>query len=207
VDQPAEQRSRDLRSGVAASRASILWSVLAGCAAIAVGLTASALSLVAYGSDAVVDAAASAMILVDLRVEVGGGDPPAHRRAERTVGSALLLIGAAVSVQSIRGIRSGVGPDHTTLGIIIAAASMLILPPLAVWKIRLGRRLQSPALRGDGFLTAAGGALAAVTLVGMVVDRTLGWWWADPAAAAVIAVFLVLAGMVTLRDQGSHART
>ncbi|MEA2521814.1 MAG: hypothetical protein QOI81_1460, partial [Actinomycetota bacterium] len=84
------QRNRDLRSAVAASRASILWSVLAGCAAIAVGLTASALSLVAYGSDAVVDAAASAMILVDLRVEVGGGDPPAHRRAERTVGSALL---------------------------------------------------------------------------------------------------------------------
>ncbi len=201
------QRDQDLRGAVTASRTSIGWSVLAGVAAITVGLGANALSLLAYGLDAAVDAAASAMILLDLRIEVLGGHPPAHRRAERTVGFALLLIGAAVSVQSVRGLRSGTGPDHTTLGIIIAVASTLALPPLAVWKMRLGRRLKSPALQGDGFLTGAGGALAAITLGGMMLDRTLDWWWADPAAAAVIAAFLVVAGTLTLRDRGLHSRT
>ena len=202
-----EQRDQDLKSAVQASRVSIGWSLVAGVAAVAVGLAANALSLLAYGLDAGVDAAASGVILLDLLVEVRGGEPPAHRRAERTVGFALLLIGAAVSVQSVRGLRSGVGPDHTSLGIIIAVASCLVLPPLAVWKMRLGKRLNSPALRGDGFLTGAGGALAAITLVGMVLDRSLGWWWADPAAAAVIAVFLVGAGVLTLSDRGLHART
>ena len=201
------QRDQDLRSAVTASQASIGWSVVAGLAAITVGLGANALSLLAYGLDAAVDVAASVMILLDLREEVHGGHPPAHRRAERTVGFALLLIGAAVSVQAVRGLRSGTGPDHTTLGIIIAVASTAALPPLSAWKIRLGRRLKSPALQGDGFLTGAGGALAAITLGGMVLDRTFGWWWADPAAAAVIAVFLVIAGVLTLSDRGSHART
>lgn len=190
-----------------ASQTSIGWSVVAGVAAITVGLTANALSLLAYGLDAAVDAAASAMILLDLRIEVRGGHPPAHRRAERTVGSALLLIGAAVSVQSVRGLRSGTGPQHTTLGIIIAIASTLALPPLAAWKIRVGRRLESPALQGDGLLTGAGGALAAVSLGGMMLDRALGWWWADPAAAAAIAAFLLGAGFLTLADRGSHSRT
>lgn len=202
-----EQRDRDLRSAVLASQASIGWSLIAGLAAVAVGLGANALSLIAYGLDAAVDAAASAMILLDLRVEVRGGHPPAHRRAEKTVGFALLLIGAAVSVQSVRGLRSGVGPDHTTLGLIIAVASTSALPPLAVWKIRVGRRLKSPALQGDGLLTGAGGALAAVSLGGLVLDRRLGWWWADPAAAAAIAAFLIIAGALALRDRGSHSRT
>jgi divalent metal cation (Fe/Co/Zn/Cd) transporter len=186
---------------------SIAWSLAAGVAAIVVGLAANALSLLAYGLDAAVDGAASATILLDLRVELRGGSPPVHRRAERTVGFALVLIGAVVSVQSVRRLRSGAGPDHTGLGIAIAIASALVLPPLAAWKVGLGRRLHSPAMIGDGFLTGAGGALAAVTLAGMVLDRSLGWWWADPAAAAAIAVFLVVAGVLTLRDRGSHART
>jgi Predicted Co/Zn/Cd cation transporters len=201
------QRDRDLSSAVRASRTSIGWSLVAGVAAVTVGLAANALSLLAYGLDAAVDAAASAMILLDLRVEVRGGHPPAHRRAERTVGFALLLIGTVVSVQSVRGLRSGTGPDHTALGITIAVASTLVLPPLAAWKIRVGRRLKSPALQGDGLLTGAGGALAAVSLGGMVLDRALGWWWADPAAAAAIAAFLVVAGVLILRDRGSHSRT
>jgi len=201
------QRDWDLKSAVLASGTSIGWSLVAGIAAVTVGLAANALSLLAYGLDAAVDSAASAMILLDLRVEVRGGHPPAHRRAERTVGFALLLIGTAVSVQSIRGLRSGTGPEHTTMGIIIAMASTVVLPPLSTWKMRLGRRLKSPALIGDGVLTGAGGALAGMTLAGMVLDRSLGWWWADPAAAAVIAAFLGVAGALTLRDRGSHSRT
>ena len=201
------QRDRDLKGAVRASRTSIGWSLAAGLAAVTVGLAANALSLLAYGLDAAVDAAASGVILLDLGVEVRGGHPAAHRRGERTVGFALLLIGTVVFIQSVRGLRSGTGPDHTTIGIIIAMASTIVLPPLSAWKIRLGRRLQSPVLIGDGVLTGAGGALAAMTLAGMVLDRSLGWWWVDPAAAAAIAAFLGVAGVLTLRDRGSHSRT
>ena len=200
-------RETDLRSAIRASLASISWSLGAGLAAVVVGLAANTLSLLAYGLDGIVDSVASVVILFDLRVEVRGGRPPAHRRAERTVGAALLLIGGAVIVQSMRGMRSGTGPDASPFGIAIAIASTLLLPPLAVWKLRLGRRLESTALQGDGILTGAGAALAAITLAGMLLDARLGWWWADPAAALVIGVFLVVAGALTLRDRGAHART
>ena len=200
-------RETDLRSAIRASLASISWSLCAGLAAVVVGLAANTLSLLAYGLDGIVDSVASVVILFDLRVEVRGGRPPAHRRAERTVGAALLLIGGAVIVQSMRGMRSGTGPDASPFGIAIAIASTLLLPPLAVWKLRLGGRLESTALQGDGILTGAGAALAAITLAGMLLDARLGWWWADPAAALVIGVFLVVAGALTLRDRGAHART
>ena len=201
------ERNTDLRSAIHASWASICWSVVAGVAAITIGLAANTLSLLAYGLDGLVDSIASGVILLDLRVEIRGGHPPAHRRAERTVGLALLLIGAFVSVESVRGLRSGNGPDPSSFGIAIALASMVVLPPLAVWKIRLGRRLKSTALQGDALLTGAGSALAAFTLTGMLLDRKLGWWWADPAAALVIGVFLIVVGILTLRDRGGHART
>jgi divalent metal cation (Fe/Co/Zn/Cd) transporter len=201
------KRDADLRSAIRASWASICWGLGAGVAAVTVGLVANTLSLLAYGLDGLVDCTASGVILLDLRVEVHGGQSPVHRRAERTVGLALLLIGAVVSVQSVRGLRSGHGPDPSSFGIAIAFASVVVLPPLAVWKIRVSRRLNSTALQGDGILTAAGAALAAMTLSGMLLDRKLGWWWADPTAAIGIGVFLIVAGIFTLRDGGRHART
>lgn len=201
------KRDADLRSAIRASWVSICWGLGAGVAAVTVGLVASTLSLLAYGLDGLVDSTASGVILLDLRVEVHGGHPPVHRRAERTVGLALLLIGVVVSVQSVRGLRSGNGPDPSSFGIAIAFASVVVLPPLAVWKIRVSRRLNSTALQGDGLLTAAGSALAAMTLSGMLLDRKLGWWWADPTAALVIGMFLIVAGIFTLWDRGRHART
>jgi divalent metal cation (Fe/Co/Zn/Cd) transporter len=201
------ERDADLRSAIRASWISIGWGLVSGVASVTVGLVASTLSLLAYGLDGLVDSTASGVILLDLRVEVHGGHPPVHRRAERTVGLALLLIGVVVSVQSVRALRSGSGPDPSSFGIAIASASVVALPPLAVWKIRVGRRLNSSALQGDGMLTAAGAALAAMTLSGMLLDRRLGWWWADPGAALAISLFLIAAGLFTLWDRGQHART
>ena len=63
-----------------------------------------------------------------------------------------------------------------------AVASVIFLPVLAVWKRRLATRLDSRALRGDSILTAAGGVLAFLAFLGLVLERTLGWWWADPVA-------------------------
>lgn len=201
------QRHDDLRSAVHASFASIVWSVAAGVSAVVVGLATNALSLLAYGLDGIVDCVASSVILVDLRAEIHGGHPPAHKRAERTVGISLLVIGTVVSLQSVRGLRSGSGPHPISFGVAIAVASMLVLPGLSAWKIRLSRRLGSTALRGDGLLTGAGAALAAITLSGMVLDEWLGWWWADPVAALAIGAILIVAGYLTLRDRGAHART
>lgn len=80
-----------------------------------------------------------------------------------------------------------------------AVSSLIVLPYLAVAKYRLSTELGSRALRADSLLTASGGALAAIALAGLILQRTFGWWWADPLAALVIAGFLGWQGARTLR--------
>lgn len=69
-----------------------------------------------------------------------------------------------------------------------------MLPVLARAKLRLAGRLGSSALRGDGVLSLAGAALAAATLVSLLVQSAFGWWWADAVAALLIAGTLLREG-------------
>lgn len=79
------------------------------------------------------------------------------------------------------------------------AGSVLVLPVLGYLKLRLSEQLRSRALRGDGVLSAAMAALAAVALAGTAVSESVGWWWADPATGSLIALFLAREGWRTLR--------
>jgi divalent metal cation (Fe/Co/Zn/Cd) transporter len=106
------------------------------------------------------------------------------------------MIAAAlyVAAQAVRSLIAGSQPGHSTVGLVVLAGSVAVLPALGLVKLRLARRLGSRALRGDGVLSAAGAALAAVALAGTGLGKWLGWWWADSAAALLIAVFLAQEG-------------
>jgi len=70
-----------------------------------------------------------------------------------------------------------------------------------VSKYRLSRQLQSRALRADSLLSASGIALAAVALASLLLQRSLGWWWADSTGALLIAAFLAREGLRSLNAQ------
>jgi divalent metal cation (Fe/Co/Zn/Cd) transporter len=89
----------------------------------------------------------------------------------------------------------GRSAENSALGAILAIVSLLVLPWLGQRKLRVASQLRSPALRGDGVLTFAAAALAAITLTALLVISTLAWWWADPAAALVIAMALAAEAM------------
>jgi divalent metal cation (Fe/Co/Zn/Cd) transporter len=86
----------------------------------------------------------------------------------------------------------GSRPEASALGVILASVSLVVLPWLGQLKLGVASRLASQSLRGDGILTVAAAVLAAVTLVALLVNSTLGWWWADPGAALVIATVLAV---------------
>jgi divalent metal cation (Fe/Co/Zn/Cd) transporter len=77
----------------------------------------------------------------------------------------------------------------------VATVSVLVLPWLGRQKLRVAAALPSAALRGDGVLTLAAAGLAAITLLALYVSSALGWWWADPAAALIIAIGLAAEGL------------
>ena len=102
----------------------------------------------------------------------------------------MIVVALYVGVEAVRALVNGSHPESSTFGFGIAAISLLVLPVLGVMKLRTADRLGSPALRGDGVLTLAAAALAAITLVALLANSFLDWWWADPAAALVIAIAL-----------------
>jgi divalent metal cation (Fe/Co/Zn/Cd) transporter len=73
------------------------------------------------------------------------------------------------------------------LALIGPGVTLAVLVPLAVAKRRVGAALGSPALEGDATLSAIGAAMSLLAIVGLLCFRVLGWWWADRAAALVVA--------------------
>lgn len=116
----------------------------------------------------------------------------AERIARLTVGASLTVVAAFLAVQSIRRLAAGTGAATAVAPILVAAASVIVLPPLARAKRRAGTSLGSLALRGDGTLSGIGAAIALLALVGLLVSRTLGWWWADAVVALIVS--LIAAG-------------
>jgi divalent metal cation (Fe/Co/Zn/Cd) transporter len=113
-----------------------------------------------------------------------------ERRAARLVGGILVVIGVYLAVAGVVALANRSHPEHTAVGVVLTAASVLVLPVLARAKLRLSNQLGSSALHGDGVLSLAAAALAAATLVSLLVESALGWWWADAVAAMLIAATL-----------------
>jgi divalent metal cation (Fe/Co/Zn/Cd) transporter len=177
----------------------IAWNGVVGALALAVGLVTGSLALAAFALNALFDSSASVVLVWRFRTE--RKDPQAaerlERRAQTFIVVAMFVIALYVGFEAIRALADGLHAEESVFGIVLAAVSLLVLPWLGRQKIRVAAVLASPALRGDGVLTLAAAALAAVTLVALVATSTLGWWWADPLAALVIAVALAVEGART----------
>jgi divalent metal cation (Fe/Co/Zn/Cd) transporter len=107
----------------------------------------------------------------------------------------MVLVGLSVLAGAARALAEGAHAHESVLGFAVATLSILVLPVLGRRKLRVAAALPSAALRGDSILTLAAAALAVITLLTLVVTSALGWWWADPVAALVIAIGLTAEGL------------
>ena len=175
----------------------IAWNGLIGASAFVIALVTGSLALAGFGRNALLDSSASAVLVWRFTHE--RRDPLAAERVERqaqaVVVVAMMAVGLYVAVEAVRVLAGGSHADESALGFVLAAVSLLVLPLLGRQKLRVAAALPSPALRGDGVLTLAAAALAAITLLALFVTSAYGWWWADPVAALIIALGLVAEGV------------
>ncbi len=75
------------------------------------------------------------------------------------------------------------------------------MPVLGVMKKRLGARLDSQAVAGEGTQNLLCAYLAAGVLVGLLANTLLVWWWLDPVIGLVIAVLAVWEGTEAWRGE------
>jgi divalent metal cation (Fe/Co/Zn/Cd) transporter len=197
-----ESTVSSLSSGLRVSLVSIAWTVVASSVAIATGLAASDLVLVAFGLTGLLDAAGSIALVIHFRHALRHETFSArHERvAFLVVNGGLVIVAVATISESIHRLATATHGDGTVLGICVASASAVVLTLLSRRKLRLGRSIPSQALFADGMLSATGAVLAVVTVIGTSLS-SLGAWWADPVAALGVAAG-ALGVATTLARQG-----
>ena len=126
--------------------------------------------------------------------ELSGTGEHRQRLGLRLIGYAFAALAVYLLTQSTVVLVSGYHPRHSVPGIIWTAVTAAVMFALAAGKARTGRALDNPVLRTEGRVTMVDGILAAAVLAGLVLNATLGWWWADPVAALGVVVLLVREG-------------
>jgi divalent metal cation (Fe/Co/Zn/Cd) transporter len=160
------------------------YNLAEGLVAIAAGTAASSSALIGFGLDSFVEVSSAMVIIWQFRSRV----PESRERlALRLIALSFFALAAWVAVDSIRSLLVGGDADASPVGIGLAIASLIAMPLLVTAKRRTGRELRSATVLADSTQTMLCTYLSAVLLVGLVLNAWLGWSWADPVAALVIA--------------------
>jgi divalent metal cation (Fe/Co/Zn/Cd) transporter len=179
-----KDRSRLGRRAQLLAGASVAYNLLEAVIAIAAGLAAGSVALIGFGLDSTVEISSGLIILWQFRHHL---PESRERQALRLMALSFFALAAYVAVESVRALVSGHQPDSSPVGIVLALASLLVMPLLSLAQRRTGRALGSSAVVADSTQTLLCTYLSAVLLVGLVLNATQGWSWADPVAGLVIA--------------------
>jgi divalent metal cation (Fe/Co/Zn/Cd) transporter len=198
----AADRTRLGRRAQWLAGASVAYNVLEAVVAVAAGLVAGSVALVGFGLDSVVEVSSGLVILWQFRHRM---PETRERQALRLMAIAFFALAAYVTVESVRGLFFGGQPESSPVGIGLAIASLVIMPFLSWAQRRTGRALGSATVVADSTQTLLCTYLSAVLLVGLVLNATLGWGWADPIAGLVIAAVAVREGVEAWRGEGCCA--
>jgi divalent metal cation (Fe/Co/Zn/Cd) transporter len=162
----------------------IAWNLLEGLVAVIVGAFAGSISLVGFGVDSFIEVTSGATLLWRMAVD---WDERTREHDEklslRIVGTCFLVLAAFIGYESISDLVNRKAPEHSIPGIILACVSLVVMPVLSRAKKDVGKKLQSAAMAADAKQTDFCVYLSAILLLGLLLNATLGWWWADPAAA------------------------
>lgn len=185
-----DSRAGQIAAALRLVTVSVAFGALSGAVSIITGLQDHSLGVFAIGLGVAADVTGSATLIWRFRSEQRhpGRSGATEIRAAVVVATALVVVSVALTIESAVALASGSRPGTSVVTLIAAAISLAVLTPLAVAKRRLGKRMISRALQGDGTLSAIGAATSLLALVALVLYHALGWWWADRATALVVAV-------------------
>lgn len=180
--------SRRVRLLVAAT---ITYNVIEAVVALVAGTVASSAALIGFGLDSVIEVASATAVAW----QFSGSDPEARERAAlRVIAVSFFALAAYVTVEALRSLFGAAEAAPSTVGIVLAAVSLLVMPFLSYAQRRAGRELGSASAVADSKQTLLCTYLSGVLLLGLVLNSLFGWSWADPVVALVIAAVAVKEG-------------
>jgi len=195
----AETLSINHRAGRKIEFLSIAWTALESIVGIITGVLAGSVALISFGIDSVIEVASSLVLVWRLSDAAAAENREAF--AHRLVGFCFLALAIYVSFEALKDLFTHSSPSVTYLGIIYAAACVVVMPLLARAKRHAAANLQSHALHADSHQSDICAYLAVILLGGLGLNALFGWWWADPVAALCMVPIILREAISGLRGQ------
>ena len=176
----------------------IAYNVVEAVIAIVAGSQASSSALIGFGLDSAIEVSSAAAVAW----QFGGSDPESRERiALKVIAVSFFALAAYVGIDAVRSLFGDHAAEPSSVGILLATASLLIMPVLSYAERRAGRELGSRSAVADSKQTLICTYLSAALLIGLGANALFGWAWADTAAALVIAVVAVKEGREAWRGE------
>jgi len=180
----------------------IAWNSLEGLIAVVAGTVAGSISLVGFGIDSFIEVISGATLLWRMTVDA---DVQSRERNERLslriVGICFFFLAVYVAYESCSDFIGRKAPGRSIAGIILACISLVVMPILSRAKKKVGYELRSAAMNADARQADFCVYLSAILLSGLLLNATLGWWWADPAAALIMVPIIAKEGLDGVRGK------
>jgi divalent metal cation (Fe/Co/Zn/Cd) transporter len=178
----------------------IAWNSLEGLIGIGAGTLAGSISLVGFGIDSLIEVTSGATLLWRMSVDADAARRERNERLSlRIVGVCFLGLALYVASEAVVDLGRKAAPERSIPGIALAVVSLIVMPILSRAKKRVGKLLGSVAMNADARQTDFCVYLSAILLVGLVLNATLRWWWADPVAALIMVPIIVKEGIDGLK--------
>ena len=176
--------------------ATIAYNLIEAVVAITAGTVASSAALIGFGLDSTIEVLSAAAVAWQFTRR----DPERWEKGTlRVIAVAFFALAAYVTATSVLALVGQVAVQHSTVGIVLTALSVVIMPFLSLTERRAGRELGSATAVADSKQTLICTYLSAAVLVGLIVNSLFGWWWADAIAGLVIAAFAIREGIEAWR--------
>jgi divalent metal cation (Fe/Co/Zn/Cd) transporter len=189
-----EERGRLVRRAKLLAWGGNAWHFVEFAIAVGAGIAAGSIALVGFGVDSLIESLAGFIIIWRFASHRSLSEA-AERRAQKLVAASYAILVVYILVEATRSLVSGDQPEASWVGIGLAAFTAPTMPLLARAKRRVGNRLGSAATVSEAEQNQICAYLSIALLVGLLANALLGWWWADPAAALVIAAVAAREGV------------
>ncbi|MBS3177312.1 MULTISPECIES: cation transporter [unclassified Pseudoclavibacter] len=170
----------------------IAYNVIEAAVALSAGAASSSAALIGFGLDSIIEVLSAAAVAWQFTRK----DPELWEKPTlRVIAIAFFALAAYVTISSVLALTSGSDVEHSTVGIVLAAVSVVLMPFLSLIERRTGRELGSATAVADSKQTLICTYLSAAVLLGLVLNSLFGLAWADAVAGLVIAAFAVREGI------------
>jgi divalent metal cation (Fe/Co/Zn/Cd) transporter len=182
------------------ARGGLVWHGVEAAIAILAGAVAGSIALIAFGADSLIEVLAGIIVL--WRFATARADSAtAERRAQQLIAITFWLLAAYVTADAAITLASRNHPSTSPVGIGLSIITLIAMPVLANAKASVAEQINSPAAYSESRQNMLCAYLSAALLVGLTLNAALGWWWADPITALIIAAVAAREGRESWRGE------